>query len=79
MKVPDGSKRTKVLFWLYMAVLAVAVALMFWLFAVLIAHYVVDVDLPRPPLIEWLTIALLPLVTLRLALAWSMNGDRPRS
>ena len=75
MRAPEGSKRTKVLFWLYSAALAVAVALMFWLFAILAAD-LVGKPLPTFPLVDWLTIAVVPLVALRLALAWSVKSDQ---
>ena len=78
MRVPEGSKRTKVLFWLYSAVLVLAVALMFWLFATL-AGDLLDKPLPTFPLVAWLTIAVIPLVALRIALAWSMRSDRQAS
>ena len=71
------SKRTRVLFWLYSAVLAVAVGLVLWLFAVLAAYFLFDEDLPHPRLVHWMTIMVVPLLGLRIALAWSTKGDQP--
>ena len=73
------SKRTKVLFWLYSLVLAVAVALVLWLIAVLAAYYLFEEVLPHPRLVHWLTIAIVPLLVLRMALVWSTKRDRPKT
>ena len=78
MRATEGSKRTRVLFWLYSATLAVALALMFWLFAILAAD-LLGKPWPTFPLVDWLTIAVVPLVALRLALAWSMKLDQRAS
>jgi len=76
MRKPEGSRRTKVLFWLYSAVLAVSLSLALWLFVILAAHFVFDLTLPTPPLVRWMTIAVIPLVALRLAITWSVKSDR---
>ena len=70
------SRRTKVLFRLYSLVLTVAVGLMVWLFAVLAAYHLANEDLPAPPLVRWMAATLVPLIALRLALAWSTNRDQ---
>ena len=72
----ERSKRTRVLFWVYSAVLAVAVALMLWLFAVLGAYYVSGKILPHPSLVRWMAIALVPVIVFRLALQWSIKLDQ---
>ena len=72
----DRSRRTKVLFWLYSISLAVAVTLMLWLFIVLASYYVADEPLAAPPLVRWMAYALVPLLALRLAFAWSLKRDR---
>ena len=66
------------LFWLYSAALAVALVLMFWLFAILAAD-LLGKPLPTFPLVDCLTIAVVPLVALRIALAWSMKSDQQPS
>jgi putative flippase GtrA len=72
----ERSKRTRILFWLYSAVVAVAVALMLWLFAVLGTYYVAGEILPHPPLVRWMVIALVPVIVLRFALRWSIERDQ---
>lgn len=73
----SGSNRTRVLFWIFSAVLAIAVALLIALLVSLGAHFIAGWrSAPVPQLVEWLRPVAVSLIGFRLALAWSMRRDR---
>ena len=77
MNALAGSKRTRVVFWLFSAVLVVSVALVIALLVSLGGYFIAGWQgAPVPQIIGWLVRAVVPLVLLRLALAWSMHRDR---
>jgi len=76
MKGIRGSKRTRVLFWLYLAVAAIGMALVIGMLVSLGGYFIFGWEAaPVPqiaPLIVWGAILV---VVLRLALAWSTRRD----
>jgi ABC-type sugar transport system permease subunit len=77
MKDFRGSVRSRVLFYLVVAASAIGLALVIALLLSLIGYFVFGWEhAPVSELIPWLINAAIPLIVLRLLLAWSIRVDR---
>ena len=77
INVLDASKRTRLLFWLYMAVGAIGIALVIALLVSLGGYFIAGwQSAPVPVIAPWIVSVAVPLVVLRLVLAWSIRRDQ---
>ena len=80
MKSLDGSNRTRVLCWLYLAIGVTGVGLVLALVISLGGNLIAGwQNAPVDEILPWLVRAALTLVVLRLALAWSIRIDQRNS